>query len=184
MKKTVFLGAFVSTLFFASAALAFLFITRYPSADVVIQGWQRSFLIGPYYGYVDEKTCDGDTTYLYSTSTETGIQTFALDISAIPNGKQITGISITPCASLYDHIQGPSILKVFYRWNGVRSVNSIDYLIQSGTVPSVLPTRTLSSNLVKQSGSMLEVGIEDDGSPLTGLGGGLKVSQIKVDIAY
>lgn len=184
MKKTVFLGAFVSTLFFASTALAFLFITRYPSADVVVQNWVPSSWTVPRYRLVNEAVCDGNGTYMYSTTTVDGIHTFALDISAIPDGKEISTISFTPCASLYDQSRGSAVLGVFYRWNGVASVNSANYLIQNGTVPVVRPTRTLLTNLIKQSGSVLEVGIRNEGSPLGGNGGGLKVSQIKVDIAY
>ncbi len=132
-----------------------------------------------HYSSVDETKCNGIQDYNYST-TIGDRDSYAVNLSSIPNGYRITAIEIIPCASLHTKGYGSPKLSVFYRFNGADSVDKGSYSL-SGTTPRNLPSTKFNSLLLeKNSESQLEIG-----TVLTGFGTtGVRVSRLAARLTF
>lgn len=168
----------ISGLAVAYAAYAATSSYLYPISDGYYTQWLKYpiFPKGKYLA-VDEEPCNGNTDFVYTTSTGFR-QTFGVNLSSIPTST-ITAIRIVPCASKYSSGLTPSTMSVYYRWNGTDYTTSTVYSL-TGTTPVTLATTTFSSYYhSKTSTSTLEIGVRYvSGSS------GLKLSNIKAMLDY
>lgn len=132
-----------------------------------------------HYTQVDETVCNGMTDYVYTT-TIGAKDSFAVNISSVPNGSIINSIDIIPCASQHRWAGNKaSFMNVFYRYNGVNGNDLGNYALY-GNIPQVVATTTFSNlNLVKTSTSTLEIG-----SVLTSGANGVRLGNIKTYLTY
>ncbi len=133
-----------------------------------------------HYTLVDESSCNGNTDYVYSTAVGSR-DSYAVNLSSIPNGAVINLITVTPCASRHLTGTGSSKMKVFYR-NGIDiNTHSNEYLFTNGNTPTSLPSRTwnLYSGIVKTSDTKFEIG-----ATYTYGDRGIRLSRIGVSIEY
>ena len=127
---------------------------------------------------IDESVCNGETDYLRETTIGER-QTSFIDVSSIPEGSTITGIAITPCASLDVSGIGTGVLNVFYKWNHVRSTDIGGYFL-SGTTPVPLAAATWTGvSHFKQGPVLLEIGAVYSSGNL-----GARVSRMAVVVTY
>ncbi|MDO8489953.1 MAG: fibronectin type III domain-containing protein [bacterium] len=111
-----------------------------------------------HYTVVDESTCNGVTDYNYTDTLGTR-DSYGVNLALVPNGSMITAVAITPCASRNSALgEGSSVMKVFYRFNGINSAFAGNYSL-TGTTPVNLTTATFSGlSHVKGPSSDLQIG--------------------------
>lgn len=149
---------FVSTLLFFSPSLVFAstFSNTYlPTGD----GFYKQFTPKSgtiHYTHVDESPCNGTTDYV-STTVVGSRDSYALNISNIPNGATISQITLKPCAS-NNSGGGSGAVKVFYRLNGSTSPDVGTYSL-SGTAPTDLATTSIAVNILRTSSTTIESGV-------------------------
>lgn len=131
-----------------------------------------------HYTLVNEAVCNGLTNYT-STTGAGNRDSFALDLSSIPDGAIISAIEITPCASRVSSGGTNPVMNVFYRWGGVNSSDSGSYSL-TATTPATLGATTYSGLArVKSSSSTLDIG-----AVLTSGSKGVRLSRIASVITY
>jgi len=129
----------------------------YPTSD----GNYKQFLLSTgstHYTLVDETSCNGNTDYVYTTTT-TKRDSYGVNISSIGNGGIVSQVDIVPCASRQTTGTGSATSNVFYRYNGIDSSDLGNYGLASSTTPVQLATTTFPTlNLFKTSTSTFEIG--------------------------
>ncbi len=175
MKKSL-IG--ISVFFFVfSTALALTTPSILPSADGTYTSWTPS-TGASHFALVDEATCNGNTDR-NSTNTVGNRDSYVTSLSSVPNGSQITAISITPCASRNQNGGGSSTMNVFHRINGMNSSDSGSYAL-TGTTPANLSATVFSGlSTIKTSTTTLEVGAVYSAGTR-----GAKLSRISTVVTY
>lgn len=155
--------------------------TLLPVADGTYKNWSpKTGTLN--FAMVDEAICNGQSDYTF-TQTVGSRDSYALNLTAVPNGSTITAINITPCASRNSNSKGGSVvLDVFYRLNNQNSTDLGLYNL-SGAVPRLLaPTMFSNLGTVKTSSSTLEIGAVlksgTKGARLSQLSGGVNYTPL------
>lgn len=140
-----------------SISIAYASVTAsiLPTAAGTYSAWTPS-TGATHYTLVDETTCNGTTDYVSATAA--GVRdSFTVSVASIPNGAMITGISITPCASK-SATSGTASMSLFYRLNGVNSVDGSAYTLSGKTPVTLTPTSYTGLSTIKNASTTLEVG--------------------------
>ena len=136
---------------------------------------------------ISSSTCNGLTDYVYTT-TPGARDSYLVDLASanIPANAFVTNIDVIPCASLElcpaTNQQGllTSSMSVFYRLNGIDSVDSAPYNVPVGTVPVTLSTTSFAvPNLKIGSISELQVGAVFNSGSL-----GARLSGLQTRVTY
>jgi titin len=168
---------YLGLLTFATCAIAIAASSGaiYPSGAGTYNAWTPSSGV-THYTLVDETSCNGTTDYV-RTTTVGNRDSFAVALSAVPDGSTITSITVTPCASR--NTNKTAVMNVFYRLNGTNSADQGAYNL-SGTTPTPLSGTVYSGlSVVKTATTTLEVG-----AVLTSGTGGARLSNISTTITY
>jgi len=134
------------------------------------------------YVEVDEAVCDGTATYLKAGNNKVGKRSsVVLDLSSIPDGSTISAITVYPCASRNSKRSGTSVMDLFYRLDGINSVDAGNYQLPAGVnVPTEQSPYTFTNlSIVKDSTTTLEIGVV-----YTSGNRGVRVSRLTADIEY
>ncbi len=177
--QTVLLLCVLTVLFFfvGKSAYADTTGTLLPSGEGAYMQWAPS-TGSSHYAVVDESSCNGNTDFNRETTVGQR-DSYALNLTSIPNGATITQISITPCASKNTAGGINTTFDVFYRLNGVNSADMPGYML-TGTTPTPLAvTNYTGLSIVKGVTTTLEIG-----GIYTAGNKGVKLSQIGAVITY
>ena len=174
-KSRVVFGGLISLL--AVVVYASTTVDILPTSDGTYTQWTTS-TGSSHFALVDESSCNGTTDYNFTT-TVGGRDSYGVSLSAVPNGAQITQISITPCASRNSNGGGSSTMNVFYRLDGVDSSDAGAYSL-TGTTPTQLSATSFSGlSKIKTSSTALQSGaIFSSGTK------GARLSRIATVITY
>lgn len=197
-KLFVVVDALIITLFVSTVVYAAATGALFPSSDGNYRQWYGNTLTlgNNHYFRVDETVCN-TTDYNYTT-TVGAVDSYRVNLSSIPDGSTVTGITVTPCAAAYNQPLGDyySLMRVFVDWYGLpqRTSPPFTYLFNT-TIPVVRTPHVVSGiSVVKESDSVLEVGaiFDDVGGVLMttrtdfmiASTAGIRLSQMNVNITY
>ncbi len=184
---TLFLAAilFLSLGSVAAHAASGIFL---PTADGVYQQWiPNNFMFPNVHAWrVDEASCNGNTDYVYATVPGQR-DSYRFDLSSIPNGSTITGVTAIPCASMHPiNSSLPfGVLWLSYSWSGVRNASGYlgpTYNLSNATPAPQAPATLTGLSWEKQEDSTLEIIAE--AGVVTSTTSGVRLSQLAVNITY
>ena len=130
----------------------------YPVADGYYRQWTAKNNATNHYAMVDETICNGTKDFVFTYNIDSR-DSYSVRLDSVPNGSVITGISVTPCASLANPAgYGSSSMNIFYRFNGADSQNGRTYTLSGATPKNLAATGFNGLYLLKNSSSTLEIG--------------------------
>jgi len=144
-----------------------------PVADGLYKQWS-----GWSYTRVNEASCNGTASFA-NTSTVARRVSYGIDLSTVPVGATITGISITPCASRNLFGTDSAGISLFYRWNGANGPDGPAIALAGTTPVQLAPTQFTGLAIQRTSTSTLEVGATSWYGSL-----GARLSRMAVTITY
>lgn len=152
-------------------------ISLSPTSNGYINQWTSSGAFANWVNVADA-ACDGLTDF-NQTSAVGNIDAYKVDLSAIPNGSNITSIAVEGCYANQFSVGTNSTPQVFYRWNGSNS-GFVSLPLPSSNSIFLTNRNTWSSlSFSKTTSSELEIGIKyRSGSK------GLRVSQMRAIVDY
>ncbi len=179
LKKAVLLLSIFIFMFsvFAGQVYAATTSSLLPIADGTYAQWIPNAGI-VHYTRVDESVCNGNTD-LNSETTVGERDSYKLDISSVPSDAVITQIDVTPCASKNTSGGVNTTFNVFYRLNGVNSIDAGSYTLTATKPTSQSSTNFTGLSVVKNSTTTLEVG-----GVYTAGNRGVKLSRISTTVSY
>lgn len=167
----------LSLILLPSKAFAEQTTSLVPSQDGSYLQWTPKTGIS-HYQMVDESICNGITDY-NSTSVVGSRDSYIVSLSSIPDYSTISQIDITPCASRSKSGGGNSTMNVFYRLNGVNSVDLGNYSLAGTTPINLSATSYTGLSITKLSTTTVEVGaILSSGTK------GVRLGRLSVVITY
>ncbi len=127
---------------------------------------------------VDEQRCNGKTDYNF-TNLVGAKDSYTVDLRSVPNGSIVYGLEIIPCASAHQNGNVPSVMNVFYRFNGNMSRPLGNYALNGFDPVPLASTQFFGLSLVKNSNSVLEIG-----AVLSAGNRGMRLSHMGVRVHY
>ena len=155
MRKYIGILGIIAISLMAGVVYATSFIYLDPSAEGTYLQWTPK--VGSvHYAMVDDMSCNGQTDYNY-TNLASARDSYAVDLSHLPNGMIINQIDIHPCAST-NGMGSPSSMRVFYRLNGIDSISTSNYTLTGDTPIELGKTSFTGLSVIKNTGTTLEIG--------------------------
>ena len=147
-----------------------------PTADGFYTQWTPSTGTS-HFALVDEAPCN--STDSVSTTVAGNRDSYATDISSVPNGATITKVDIKPCAARVATGGTNPVMNVFYRLNGINSSDAGAYSLGSAILADLATTSISVSSVIKSATTTFETG-----TVLTSGTKGAKLSRIATLITF